>query len=318
VLLYLSLRGVSWSEFLAALGTIQPGYLVLGVLVSITSIFARAVRWSTLVRAEKPVAPLTAFWATGVGYLGNNVLPARIGDLLRSFLLARYLQISAVFVLATTVTERVLDVLALLITAAIMLLTIPGLPNWLLAAMRLMSLLGLAGLIVLLCLPVFEPFFQRLLASLPLPARFQPTAARFLGQFARGAKAFTHPGRAAVFTALTVFIWLLDGFGTTLAVRAFHLTLSLPQALLLLAALGLSSAAPSTPGYIGIYQFVAVTILPVFGFTRSQALAYITVAQVISLLVTVILGLIGLWRLGGGSPKQVLAQAESLASQADS
>jgi zinc transporter ZupT len=63
---------------------------------------------------------------------------------------------------------------------------------------------------------------------------------------------------------------------------------------------------------------VAVTILPVFGFTRSQALAYITVAQVISLLVTVILGLIGLWRLGGGSPKQVLAQAESLASQADS
>jgi glycosyltransferase 2 family protein len=67
----------------------------------------------------------------------------------------------------------------------------------------------------------------------------------------------------------------------------------------LIAALGLSSAAPSTPGYVGIYQFVAVTVLAPFGFARDEALAFILATQAVNVYAVVIVwGTLGLWSLG--------------------
>jgi uncharacterized membrane protein YbhN (UPF0104 family) len=96
-------------------------------------------------------------------------------------------------------------------------------------------------------------------------------------------------------------IWLMDALGTMIAAWALHLPLNILQALLLLAALGLASAIPSTPGYVGTYQFVAVTILPLFGITRSQALTFILVLQASTYVVVTIWGLLGLWRLAVGN-----------------
>ena len=77
-------------------------------------------------------------------------------------------------------------------------------------------------------------------------------------------------------------------------------TLNLDQALVLLAALGLSSAIPSTPGYVGVYQFVAATVLVPFGFSRPDALAYILISQVFNYVVVSFWGLLGLWQLNRG------------------
>ena len=84
-----------------------------------------------------------------------------------------------------------------------------------------------------------------------------------------------------------------------LGAHALGLKIPLPVALLLLSALGLGSALPSTPGYVGIYQFVAVTVLTPFGFTRDAALAYILVAQASGYFVVAILGLPAVYKVGG-------------------
>jgi len=76
-----------------------------------------------------------------------------------------------------------------------------------------------------------------------------------------------------------------------------NLPLDLFQALLLLASLGLASAIPSTPGYIGTYQFVAVTLLPLFGLSRSQAFTFILIMQASNYAVVTVWGLLGVWRL---------------------
>jgi uncharacterized membrane protein YbhN (UPF0104 family) len=83
------------------------------------------------------------------------------------------------------------------------------------------------------------------------------------------------------------------------ASRAFEIHLTFPVALLLLAGMGLGSALPATPGYVGIYQFAAVTILPPFGIDRDAALAFILVAQALGYAVVLVLGLLGLYRLRG-------------------
>jgi hypothetical protein len=91
------------------------------------------------------------------------------------------------------------------------------------------------------------------------------------------------------FAGLTLLIWFLDAVGTILTGSALGLAIPLSVAFLLIAGLGLSSALPSTPGYIGIYQFVAVTVLTPFAFTRTDAIAYILVAQALGYVV------IGFW-----------------------
>ena len=93
---------------------------------------------------------------------------------------------------------------------------------------------------------------------------------------------------------LTFAIWSLDAYACVVLATALGLTMSILVALLLIVGLAMGSALPSTPGYIGIFQFVAVTVLMPFGFTRSQAIAYILVAQAGALAVTGILGVIGL------------------------
>ena len=106
-----------------------------------------------------------------------------------------------------------------------------------------------------------------------------------------------HLLRAFLFLFFTFIIWLGDAVVAVTIARSMGLILTIPQALLLGVALGLSSAIPSTPGYIGIYQFVAVTVLPPFGISNSQALGFIVVMQALSYLITTIFGGIGLWQL---------------------
>jgi len=96
---------------------------------------------------------------------------------------------------------------------------------------------------------------------------------------------------------MTVLIWVSDGLGTMVAARALELPITFSMAMLLITGLGLSSALPSTPGYVGIYQFVAVTVLVPLGIAKSGALAFILVAQAYGYLATLLLGLPCLWIL---------------------
>jgi hypothetical protein len=191
-----------------------------------------------------------------------------------------------------------LDALALVLICMGALALLPAIPAWLSIAAQIVGVIGLIGLGVLAVAPRLEPFLRGVLQRLPLPERLRERLAEFLAQFLLGLNAVLHPRRATLFTLLTVLIWLFDAVISITIAHALGLALTLPQALVLLAALGLSSAAPSTPGYIGIYQFVAVSILPLFDWSRSAALAYILAFQAITIIAVLIWGFVGLWRLG--------------------
>jgi uncharacterized protein (TIRG00374 family) len=102
-----------------------------------------------------------------------------------------------------------------------------------------------------------------------------------------------HDGsRLLGFAALTIPIWLIDAGATSLLAYSMAIPMSVSLALLLIVALSLSSALPSTPGYVGIYQFVAVMVLKPFGISPSAAIAFVLVTQAMSYAVTGFLGLL--------------------------
>jgi glycosyltransferase 2 family protein len=290
-------RGVNWREFAATVRHAKLGFLMAAFGIYHVSMAFRSLRWCVLLSAEKRVAPLTVFWATMAGYLGNNFLPARAGEIIRSAALGHKTGLSKSWIFATALTERLLDVVALVLFSFAAVLSLGRSSQWLVRAWKVMGVVGVAGIILLLAVPRFEGPFRRLLERLPGPTRLRERLLGILAQFLSGMRAFANPTRGFAFAGMTVLIWLTDAVGTIIITRAFGLNLTLPIAVMVLAGLGLSSAIPSTPGYVGVYQFAAVAVLVPLGYPRTDVLAYIIAAQAVGYVVITVWGLLGLWRL---------------------
>jgi glycosyltransferase 2 family protein len=294
ILLWYSLRGIDWRRVWTILRGARPEIVGLMLVIMTFSLFARAVRWRVLLTSEGRVPVLSAFWATAAGYLGNNVLPARAGEIVRTLLISSRCGLSKAFVLTTALSERVVDAIALIVISASVLLTIRERPGWLADAARPFALIGLAGVAAIALVPAFESFWFRLLGLMPLPTRIREQAEGTLRHGLRGIRSFHDPGRLARFLLLTIVIWCSDALTTVVGARAIGVAISTPVAFLLVAGMGLGSALPSTPGYVGIYQFVAVSILTPFGLSRTDAIAYVLLFQAINYVVLLTWGLIGL------------------------
>jgi uncharacterized membrane protein YbhN (UPF0104 family) len=275
ILLYFSLRGIDWRIVRRTVLSISPGLALLSLVLGIIPMFLRAARWRLLLQAEAPVPFRMTFWAVAAGYFGNNFLPARGGELVRSYIVRMRSELSLSYVLATALSERVADAVALMIFAAV------AMRSW------LFLLVGMAGACCLIVLPRMQKPLARILQNWP---RLQSIAQQLL----LGVQSFHNARRILQFTALTIGIWFIDAVSTATLARALSIPMTVSIAMLLIVALSLSSALPSTPGYIGIYQFAAIMVLKPFGISSSAAIAFMLVMQAINYMVTGVLGLLAM------------------------
>lgn len=307
-LLYYSLRGVDWLTVWEVLKGANPPGIAAALGIMSMALLLRSLRWRVLLSTERQMPASDVFWATAAGYLGNNFLPARAGEFVRTLMISRRTGLSKTFVLTTALCERVVDALALISIASVVLLVLPEEnPGWLSDAAEPLAAVGIAGVIVLSLFPLFERFWERLLARLPIPLRFRERAEHFLRQGTQGLRSFHDRSRLARYLLLTAVIWFLDGAIVVVGAKAIDMTIPLPIAFLLIAGLGLSSALPSTPGYVGIYQFVAVSILTPFGFTQNAAIAFILLFQAMTYVVYLTWGALGLW-IGSKAPALAVSE----------
>jgi uncharacterized protein (TIRG00374 family) len=295
VLLYFSLRGIDWPGVWRLIQHAKPGDLAIAIAVSIFALFLRATRWRILLNAERPVTIKDAFWATCAGYFGNSFLPARAGELIRSYLISANSGLSTTYVLTTALSERVVDAITLVAISAIALLTLPEQPGWLAHASKPFAILGGCGILGFTLAPRFSYVGDWLIERLT-PHAIREKLHSILEHIILGIRAFHDWRRLAGFSAMTLLIWSNDALATIVTARAIDVQIDLPVAYLLLAGLGLASALPSTPGYVGIYQFVAVSVLVPFGISRTQAIGFILLVQALQYLVIGILGAFGFWK----------------------
>lgn len=298
IFLYLALRDLDWRSFFATLRNAKYELMPLVLLWTSGSYFIRAMRWRLLLSAEKPISRPDAFWANMSGYLGNNFLPARAGELVRAAYANRVAGINLSFALAGGLSERLMDVIVLILLGSASLAVSGVTSGALQQAIRVMAMAAGAGMVVFLLLPAFGPLLKRLIEWLPfLNLSLKEKLSSFLETFLLGLRALLSPRRAAAFSLYTACIWLMDGLNIVLLGFALHIPITLLQAFVLLAGLGLSSAIPSTPGYVGVYQFAAVTALAPFGISKADALAFIVTSQILGYMVIGFWGMMSLWKL---------------------
>lgn len=296
VLLRYSLRGIGWSRVGSILAGADVLRLVLAMAIGTATLFLRACRWRVLLNAEGHVSVPAAFLATAAGYFGNNFLPARAGELVRTYFVSSSSRLEYPYVLATALAERVTDALVLVGIALAVLLTGDVRPAWLASAAKPVATIAIAAAIGIAVLPFFASAVEPIVARLPIRPSWRVRLGAIVHQGLSGLRAFHHPGRLGAFFGLTAVIWTGDAASTVVAASALGLRMTFPAAFLLLASLGLSSALPSTPGYVGIFQFVAVTVLVPFGLSRTDAIAYILVAQALNYVIIAAWGSVAIAR----------------------
>jgi uncharacterized protein (TIRG00374 family) len=296
VLLYFALRGVDWSRVGQMIASADWKLLLVSASITCFSFFVRALRWRILLNATATLSVGEVYWANMAGYFGTQYLPARAGELIRTVLISNRSVLSKTYVFTTALSERLMDVIALVLGSSLVLLGVNPKPSWMQDLSKTMAIVAGAGAIAIMAIPHTGGLLERLIDRMPLPERIRKIAQVLAEQILSGMRAFHDWGRFAAFVILTVVIWAADSLATMACAESVGVHISFRVALLVLTALGLSSALPSTPGYVGIFQFVAVTVLAPFGIDRNAALTYILLLQAQAYILVLPLGLPGLLR----------------------
>lgn len=295
-LLWFAFRGVDLRELGRSLQEIRAPWL-LAVLASIGLRFwLTAVRWQVLLRPVQRIGLHRLFGVTLIGFMANNVLPARMGEFVRAYALGRVETLSAPLAFATIVLERVFDgftLLAFLVGGLFFLRPEP----WLVWSAAASLCLYLGVLVVLFSLrhDWGRPLIARALGW--LPARVASPAGRLLGSFRLGLDVLGDGRALLAASGLSLAIWLVNVLGLEAMFRALSLALPAHAAFLVLAIVAVALVLPSTPGYVGPFQAATVVALALFAVPKTTALSLSIVYHAVNYVPITVAGLVYLWAM---------------------
>ncbi|HKN57539.1 MAG TPA: lysylphosphatidylglycerol synthase transmembrane domain-containing protein [Gemmatimonadaceae bacterium] len=306
-LIYWTLRGISPTEVAHRLSQANP-ILFAAATFCATAIFAlRARRWQTILEPVAGKLPLRALWrATAIGMMVNNVVPARAGEIARAYALTRETPVPFSTSLASLAVDRLFDAIVLLLLAATALLdpalsagqTLAGRPlaSFAVGAGTLVFIL-VAGLYALVFFPtyllrLFELFARRVSPSVEERGR------RVLQTFIQGLSVLRSPGHFAAVFGWTLAHWLVNALGFWLSFRAVGITAPFSAALFLQAFIALGTAVPALPGFFGIFEYMSVQGLAVYGVSQQQAATWAIGYHLFSFIPITVIGAYYFTRLG--------------------
>jgi uncharacterized protein (TIRG00374 family) len=284
--LYVALRGIDWSAVGTALASAQYVYLIPNVALVMFTMWLRAVRWKLMITPLKKGVSLDSLFAsTMIGFMVNNILPLRLGELARPFSLSKKEDLSRSAVFATIVVERVFDALSLFLMSGMLVAFAPFLvKDDPLMVRALYGLLGLHGvaLAFLVMLRVRTEWALAMIRRVTgfLPARFQDKVLDVTDKFASGLGVFKDWRGLAAIVAWSLIIWALIGFSNWFIFLAFGLEVPWFAPYVLLAFVALGVMLPSAPGFVGPFQFFTIQALLLFGIERSVGLSFSLVLHI--------------------------------------
>ena len=291
--LWLALRDLELDHVLAALRGASYGWLIPAVAVYFVSVWFRAWRWGFLLRSSKQVSTNRLFPIVVIGYMGNDILPFRLGEVLRAYVLWRKEGINVGTTLTTAVLERLFDGLTMVLFVLIGLLFVP-MSTFLsrLVAVASAAFFGaLAAFLFLAARPALLRQVADVLIGRLAPARLRPPLMGFVEGVIAGLESLRSGRDVLTLFGMTVWVWVIETFKYWLVSFAFDLHLPYVGILLMGGAVNLLTALPSLPGYVGTFE-LGIKILEGIGAPAAAAGSYVLVLHAILLVPVTLLGLV--------------------------
>jgi glycosyltransferase 2 family protein len=295
--LVLAIQRVDLAGFGRELASINYAWLVPSALCTLLGYLLRSLRWR-LILTGAARAPLSTLFAVLImGFATNNLLPGRLGEFWRAYLLGRKQNVRKTFALASVVVERVFDGLTLIALLVLVSMSIQ-LPGWSRQAEAISAIvfLGATGMLALL-------LWRPTLAYAPVayglrraPARVATFADLRFSSFVDGLAPLRRPQVLLLAALLSAGVWLAEL--SSYVVLSRGVALGLPAALevpalgLALVTINLGIMVPSGPGYVGTQEFFGTAALGVVGANAQGALALVVVSHAVQYVLVTGLGLV--------------------------
>lgn len=289
VFLYLAFRKVDFAQLWFHLKTAKWAWVLLGLAIYFLGVGVRAWRWKILLNPLKPLPIKKLFPVVCVGYMGNNIYPARAGEFLRSFILKQKEDISFSGSLTTIVVERLFDgitILALVLFnlgRMVRLISDPAMAKNIQIATWVVG----AGFGLLLVLFVLMAIFpekatksSHWLTQKLLPEKWRDKATGIIGKILEGLSVFRSWHQVLLVLALSFLVWVLEAglyFGV---MKALGLNLAFIDLLLIEGVVNLVLLVPAMPGGLGTFDAAIKFMLELFNQGSEQALGYALILRV--------------------------------------
>ena len=282
VFLWLALRSLRLDDVWQNLRGANYAWLLPTVLAYFVTVGLRAWRWQVLIAPLKRVAWRRLYGIVVLGYLGNNIYPFRIGEVLRVLALHEWEDVPASGGLATLLVERVFDGLAVLalVFVALPLLNLPGLQVQTLVAWASVLFFGLLAVFMVLALqPERALRFVTWGASRFVPGRWREGVLGVSGRFLQGLAALRSGRGITAVLLISVLIWLVETAKYWFVMRAFPFEISFVALMLINGVINLATILPSTPGFVGTFDLASIATLSFLGVDGALAAAYTVVVH---------------------------------------
>lgn len=281
--LYLALRGLGIGDIWEPLKSARYWWLLPGVGVYFIGVWIRSWRWHFLLRPIKEIKTSQMFPIVAIGYMGNNIYPARAGEVLRAFVLKRREEVSISASLATIIVERIFDgvvMLGFVFFNLSELATLTGASGFV-GNIQTLAIWGSAAffgaLAVFLLAAMFPVRAKNIifkLIEILLPEKFREKVKDIVSRFLNGLESLRSPQEAIMVLLTSIVIWLLETGKYWFVMQAFDFQVSFFALMLMNGIVNLATTIPSAPGYVGTFDAPGIALLTAYGVEQGVAAGY--------------------------------------------
>lgn len=274
VFVVLAVSKVDLAEMWRSMRQADYLYVLPSAAAVILSLFIRALRWKLLLGPVKTCPVKSLFAATMIGAMGNNVLPARLGEVVRADAIGRKENVSRSASFATIVVERMIDLFTVLLFLGIVIPSVPS--KEIKTGGYTMLGVSLAALAFLMFLRVKSASAMRLLRFFcrPLPEKLRSRIERMMLSFVDGLGILTKGRHMPAIALLSVLIWLSLTSSVIFMFMAFGWDLPIHAAVVVLVATAFGVMIPAAPGFVGTYHVSCQLGLAIYDIDRASSLGY--------------------------------------------
>jgi hypothetical protein len=285
IALYFTVRGLDWETVLKGFSAISIQWYIAATIIMIMTIWLRAYRWTFFLTPTDTPSVYTLHKGVMIGYFGNNILPFRLGEVLRAYSTSRLTGYNTAYLFSTIIIERLVDVFSFFFFLMGISLVAP-LPEW---AENTRIFLGIVIGGIILFFLVYYRFHKHLTRYIDAKqGRFWQIISHLNHGFIA---VFEMKYRLYVFI-LSIGLWALYALVFWLGFKMFGLNLGFMAASVLLATSSFAISIPSVPGYVGTYHAAVVQTLLFYGLDKSTAFTYAVVVHLVGFLSLTLIGFI--------------------------
>lgn len=297
--IWLALQGLHLGEFWDSVKHANYFWLLPGISVYFIGVWVRAWRWHYLLGPIKKIPTRRIFPIITIGYMGNNIYPARAGEALRAVILKRKEGVSISASLATIIVERIFDGVVML---AFVFLNLPELAkltdsSGFVGNIQQVAVIGTGVFLGALAVFLVAAMFPSIMAKFGLwfiyrltPKRLHDRIISLMNKFLDGLASLRSPFNVLMVFFTSVIIWLLETGKYWFVMHAFNFSVSFFALMLMNGIVNLATTIPSAPGYIGTFDAPGIAVLTAYGVNHSVAAGYTLVLHVALWLPITLLG----------------------------